>query len=105
MSDKADSYERWMTGSSDASRERAVQDQRRLNQGKLRAGDAPTYTRAGFSRSCCDQLRRDRDDLDYREWMSDTGFSGLGRRHQGPGVQTEGQVRRRERMRELDEGF
>ena len=105
MSDKPDSYERWMTGSSDASRERAVQDQRRLKQGQLRSGDAPTYTRSGFSRSYCDQLRRDRDDLDYREWMSDTGFSGLGRRHQGPGVETEGQVRRRQRLRELDEGF
>ena len=105
MSDTPDSYERWMTGTTPESRERAVQDQRQLNQGKVREGAARTYTRAGFSRSNCDQLRRDRDDLDYREWMSETGFSGLKRRHQGPGVETEGQQRRRQRLRDLDEGF
>ena len=99
-------YTQWAYGFSEASLERALDDQRTLRKGQLNDGDAYTRTTpSGPSESNSRKLRADRDDLDYREWNSDTGFSGVDRWPTGPGVQTEGQQRRRARRVLLDDGF
>lgn len=104
---------RWSTGTSDQSLNRALSDQVILNQGRMKASDSETrYTPAGLSRSHYDALRTDRDDLDNREWNDATGFSGVNRWPDAPGmagqepVQMSASERRRNRIRnEVDDGF
>jgi len=99
-------YTQWAYGYEDSGVERAIEDQRTLRRGQMNDGDSfDRYTPAGPSERHYRKLRADRDDLDYREWNSDTGFSGVDRWPTGPGVQSEGQKRRRARMAELDDGF
>lgn len=112
MSEKNPRIARWATGTSDASLDRALADQETLTRGKLNESDDDSrYTPSGLSRSHYDALRMDRDDLDFREWNEDTGFSGVGRWPSNPGVggqggaRTASERRRLRRKLELDEGF
>lgn len=104
-------YTQWAEGFSKASLDRALRDQVVLKHGELNNGnDDCRYTRAQQTKQACDTLRAERDNLDYREWNADSGFSGVTRWPEGPGmsangVQTEGQKRRRARRVELDDGF
>jgi hypothetical protein len=112
MSEKNPRVARWSTGTSDKSLDRALSDQAILARGKLNdTDDDARYTPAGLSTSHYDALRMDRDDLDFREWNQDTGFSGVGRWPKAPGVAgqagatTASERRRLRRKLELDEGF
>ena len=104
-------YTLWAEGFSEASLQRALRDQATLKRGELNDGnDDCRYTRAQQTRRACDTLRAERDNLDYREWNEDTGFSGVTRWPEGPGmsangVQSEGDKRRRARRIALDDGF
>lgn len=104
-------YTRWAEGFSEASLERALDDQRALRRGQMNDGDEYNRTTpAGLSESHYRKLRSDRDDLDYREWNEETAFSGVdrwptGAGVQSTGVQSEGQKRRRDRRDRLDDGF
>lgn len=112
MTEPVDRYRRYMTGPSEGSLDRAVRDLRGIIRGRQRVdGGADRYTEAGLSRSHYDQLRHQRDDLDYREWNADTGFSGVTRQPDGPGMAaqagaiTPADMRRRLRRLELEDGF
>ena len=104
---------RWATGTSQESLERSLEDVEILTRSRLKASDSETrYTPAGLSKSHYDTLRMDRDDLDYREWNEETGFSGVDRWPSGPGMEgtdsahlTESERRRRRKRIELDDGF
>jgi hypothetical protein len=104
---------RWATGTSQESLERSLKDVEILRRGRLKASDSETrYTPAGLSKSHYDTLRMDRDDLDYREWNEETGFSGLNRWPSDPGMGetepehlTESERKRRRKRIELDDGF
>ncbi len=104
---------RHATATSDASLDRALRDQATLRRGRLNATDDDNrYTPSGLSREHYDALRTDRDDLDYREWMASTQFSGLvrppttpGMAGQADGSKTEAERRRDKLRRDLDEGF
>jgi len=104
---------RYATATSDASLDRALRDQTALNQGRMNAtNDENRYTPSGLSRDHYDALRSDRDDLDYREWMASTQFSGLvrpptlpGMAGQQGGAKTEAEERRDKLRREMEEGF
>jgi len=99
-------YTQWAEGFSPESVERALRDQVNLKRGQLNDGDEYSRTTpAGFSRRHYDKIRAERDDLDYREWNASTGFSGVNRWPAGPGVESEGQGRRRARREAIDEGF
>lgn len=99
-------YTQWAYGYEESGVERALDDVRTLRKGQLNDGDSYTRTTpSGPSESNSKKLRADRDDLDYREWNSDTGFSGVDRWPTGPGVQSEGQKRRSARKAQLDDGF
>ncbi len=104
-------YTQWAEGFTPASLDRALRDQVVLKHGEMNNGnDDCRYTRAQQTKQACDTLRSERDNLDYREWNADSGFSGVTRWPAGPGMsangaQTEGQKRRRARRVELDDGF
>ena len=99
-------HSRWATGTSPESLDRAMKDQARIARRRLNDGDSHTgYTEAHFSRRYYDVVRYHRDDLDYREWNAETGFSGVNRWPTGPGTESDGQARRRKRRLELDDGF
>jgi hypothetical protein len=97
---------RWVSGTSQASAERALRDLEILQRGQLNQSDhEDRYAPAQDTRSACDVLRAHRDDLDFREWNETTGFSGVNRWPLGPGLRTEAAARRARRRQELDEGF
>ncbi|TNF23757.1 MAG: hypothetical protein EP329_26680 [Deltaproteobacteria bacterium] len=99
-------YTLWAYGYEDNGVKRALDDQRTLRRGQLNDGNLDTrVTPSQPSESHSRKLRSDRDDLDYREWNSESGFSGVDRWPASPGVLSEGQKRRRARMAELDDGF
>jgi len=104
-------YTQWAEGFSRTSLRHALKDQVVLARGQLNDGDeAQRYTPAGRSESEYDTVRATRDDLDYREWNEDTGYSGVTRWPQGPGmagngIESENQKRRRARKEQLDNGF
>lgn len=109
--EKLGTYTQWADGFSRTSLRQALKDQVVIQRGQLNNGnqDART-TPSGRSRQEYDAVRATRDDLDYREWNEDTGYSGVTRWPQGPGmigngVVTESEKRRRARRDELDDGF
>jgi len=108
-------YTQWAEAFSKGDLERALKDQAMIRHAQLKDGNDYTRTTpSGLTQRAYDVVRADRDDLDYREWNSDTGFSGVNRWPKGPGmvgqgpgrgVQTEGEIRRRARKEQLDDGF
>ena len=113
MPERDDKTARFATASSEASLDRALRDQTVLRRGRMSATDDESrYTPSGLSEEHYDALRRERGDLDYREWMASTQFSGLvrppslpGMAGQKDGAQTEAERRRDALRRELEEGF
>lgn len=108
---KLGTYAQWADGFSRTSLRQALKDQVLIQQGRLNNGnDDGRTTPSGRTREEYDALRSSRDDLDYREWNEDTGFSGVTRRPQGPGmaangVRSESEKLRQARREKLDEGF
>jgi hypothetical protein len=104
-------YTQWAEAFSRKDLDRALADQALLRRSQLKDGnDYCRTTPAGHSRRAYDTIRAERDDLDYREWNSDTGYSGVNRWPTGPGITARGvespaQKRRRERKELLDDGF
>ena len=99
-------YGEWATGFSEASLDRALRDQQILRRGQLRDGDEyARYAPNQPSPSASTVIRATRDDLEFREWNEETGFSGVDRWPDAPGVQSPGQKRRRQRRDQIDEGF
>ncbi|MCA9514865.1 MAG: hypothetical protein KC635_07985 [Myxococcales bacterium] len=99
-------YAQWVAGYSPESVARAMHDQAALRRGQMNDGNEYNRTvPSGPSERHYDKLRTERDDLDYREWNSDTGFSGVNRWPTGPGMQTDQQKRRRAARKVIDEGF
>jgi hypothetical protein len=104
-------YTQWAEAFSKKDLDRALRDQALIHRAQLNDGnDYCRTTPSGLTRSAYDNLRAGRDDLDNRDWNSDTGFSGLNRAPQGPGmvgrgVETTHQKKRRARRELLDDGF
>jgi len=104
--DDLGTFARWAQGFSPESLERALADQRILRKGQLNDGDVFTRTTpAGLTESHYQTLRGGRDDLDFREWNTESAFSGVDRWPNAPGAQSEGQKRRRARREQMDDGF
>ncbi len=104
--DSLGTYVRWAEGFTPDSLERSLEDLATLRRGQL--SDSDEYQRttpAGPTERHYRKLRADRDDLDFREWNSDTGYCGVHRWPSAPGVCTQHQQRRRHRRQEIDEGF
>ncbi|MFT7580819.1 MAG: hypothetical protein ACI9MR_002493 [Myxococcota bacterium] len=99
-------YTQWAEAFSPEGLQIALKDQARLRGGQLSDGDLCTRTTpSGFSKETYDVIRTDRNDMDYREWNEETGFHGVSRWPTGPGMQSDGQKRRRKRRQDLDDGF
>lgn len=104
-------YAKWAEAFSRQDLDRALRDQAILHRARLRDGNEDArYTPSQGSQRACDTVRAERDDLDYREWNSDTGFSGVSRWPSAPGMlgrgqQSELQKKRRARKDLLDDGF
>lgn len=111
-------YTQWAEAFSKKDLERALRDQALIRHAQLKDGNDYTRTTpSGLTQRAYDVVRAERDDLDYREWNSDTGFSGVNRWPKGPGMvgqgpvrqvrgaQTEAEIRRRARRDQLDDGF
>jgi hypothetical protein len=103
-------YTRWAEAFSPEGLQKTLKDQATLRRGQLREGDGNRVTPAQPTRRAYDAIRATRDNLDYREWNDDTGFSGVTRWPSGPGmvghgVETDGQKRRRAHLEQLDDGF
>ena len=104
--DDLGTFQKWAQGANPQSLERALADQRVLRRGQLNDGNVFSRTTpAGLTESTFQKLRSDRDDLDYREWNTESAFMGVDRWPSAPGVQSEGQKRRRARAEHLDDGF
>ncbi len=111
--DELGTYTRWAEAFSDQGLERALADQALIHRGQLNDGDDFTrYTPAQGNRRACDTVRAARDDLEFRDWNSDFGFSGASRPLTAPGmlgragrVESDGEARRRAQKRVIDEGF
>jgi hypothetical protein len=104
-------YTQWADGFSRKSLRAALRDQAIIQRGILNGeSDLSRYTPSGRSEAEYDNLRATRDDLDYREWNEETGYSGVTRRPAGPGMvghgaRTEADKRRAARRQQLDDGF
>ena len=112
--DELGTYSQWAEGFSNKGLESVLRDQVIIRRGQLNDGnDYTRYTPAQGSKSACDTVRAERDDLEFRDWNSEFGFHGasrpkpgpgmVGRR--GPGAESDGQARRRARRAEVDDGF
>lgn len=108
-------YTQWAEAFSKKDLDRALKDQALIRHAQLNDGnDYCRSTPSGLTKRAYDTVRTERDDLDYREWNSDTGYSGVNRWPKGPGmvgqnvgrgIETEGQISRRTRRELLDDGF
>lgn len=99
-------YAHWVAGYTPESVERAARDLGVLRRGQMNASN--DYNRPvnfGPSERTYAKLRTERDDLDYREWNEETGFSGVDRWPTGPGMPSRHQARRRALRDVIDEGF
>jgi hypothetical protein len=110
--EKLGTYTQWAEAFSREGLERALRDQANIRHGQLNNGNEHTrYTPAQGDRRTCDTVRAGRDDLEFRDWNSEHGFSGASRPMNGPGsvgmagTESEGQHRRRRRREVIDEGF
>jgi hypothetical protein len=103
-------YTQWAEAFSKRELDRALADQAIIQRAQLNDGnDLCRSTPSQPSKRAYDTIRAERDDLDYREWNSDTGFSGVNRWPKSPGMargaENEGQRLRRARKELLDDGF
>ena len=104
-------YSQWAEAFSKQGLDKALRDQALLHRAQLRDGsDSARYTPSQGNQRACDKVRSERDDLDNREWNSDTGFSGVSRWPSAPGMlgrgqESDAQKKRRARKDLLDDGF
>ncbi len=104
-------YTQWAEAFTKKDLDRALTDQAIIRKSQLNDGnDYCRTTPSGLTKSAYDVVRMSRDDLDYREWNSDTGYSGVNRWPKGPGMvgrgmESDGQQRRRQHKELLDDGF
>ncbi|MCC6622138.1 MAG: hypothetical protein IT385_12820 [Deltaproteobacteria bacterium] len=104
-------YTQWAEAFNRKSLRAALKDQALIQRGIMNgASDDARYTPAGRSEQEYTTLRATRDDLDYREWNEETGYSGVTRRPAGPGMvghgaRTEAEKRRAQKRKQLDDGF
>lgn len=107
--DELGTYTQWAEAFTKQGLERTLRDQAHIRRGQLNDGNEYTrYTPAQGTERACDTVRADRDDLEFRDWNSEHGFSGASRELPGPGtvgMESEGQRRRRRRREAIDEGF
>jgi hypothetical protein len=103
-------YTQWAEAFSKRDLDRALSDQAIIARSQMNEGnDHCRSTPSQPSKRAYDKIRTERDDLDYREWNSDTGFSGVNRWPKAPGIgrgaETERQREHRARKEILDDGF
>lgn len=109
--DELGTYTQWAEAFSRKGLETALRDQALIHRGQLNDGNEYTrYTPAHLTQRACDVVRAERDDLEFRDWNSEHGFSGASRERAGPGMVGRGQesarqVERRARRKAIDEGF
>ncbi len=109
--DELGTYAQWAFGFNPKDTEKRLRDQALIRRGQLNDGnDYTRYTPSQGTQSACDVVRADRDDLEFRDWNSEHGFSGASRALPGPGMygrgqESDGQKHRRLKRELLDDGF
>lgn len=104
-------YTQWAEAFTKKGLDRALHDQALIRRGQMNDGnDFVRYTPAQPTQSACDVWRADRNDLEFRDWNKEFGFSGNSRERSGPGMygrgqESEGQKQRRQQREQLDDGF
>ncbi len=103
-------YSEWAYGFDADDLRKRLTDQARIKAAQLKDGNEHTRTTpAGLTEAHYDTLRSGRDDLDYREWNTESAFNGKSRTPTGPGVPESGTAagerKRRARTAEVDDGF
>ena len=90
--DELGTYTQWAQAFSQKDLETRLRDQAILHRGQLNDGNDNTrYTPAQPTMRAADTTRANRDDLEFRDWMGEFGFSGNKRTLHGPGMFGQGQ--------------
>lgn len=104
-------YSQWAQAFTSKGLETALRDQALLRRGQLNDGNEYTrYAPSQGTQRACDTHRVGRDDLEFRDWNAEHGFSGASRTLPGPGMfgrgqESDGQKHRRAKREHIDDGF